>query len=248
MARGVDQMGRIAVVTTFSAKGYETYGRFMLKMFDMRWPHDVPLYVFYENAIPPDAPNKRTVWFNLDWNLEREAFMRTHKDPPNVNGHSYQQMPVKFCHKVFALTSAPRDCDWLIWLDGDIETRKPVTHEFLNSILRDDVVGVYLGRRWWTHTEGGFYAIRMSLAGKAFLDDFRKVYTSDKIMELTQKHDCSAFDYVRQVYEGRQHRFHDLGERHCGPDIDVMARSVLGEYLFHNKGEYRKMQAYGAVA
>lgn len=241
-------MGRINVVTSFSPAGYETYGRPMLKSFAWGWPPiDVDLYAYHESKIPDDASG-RAIWVNLDRDQDRAAFMASHQDGPRDSGHAYLQWPVKFCHKVFAVTSAPRDCDWMIWMDGDIETTQPITWPFLKGLLPDDVTGVFLGRRWWSHTETGFWAIRMSETGKQFLDALREFYTSDKITSSVNKTDCAAFDYCLQTFEGKGHKFKDLGEAHKGPDIDVMARSVLAPYLFHNKGDFRKLKAYGKVA
>jgi hypothetical protein len=246
---GRSLMGRINVVTSFSPKGYETYGKLMLKTFNWGWPHDVRLYVYHEANIPiGDKEALAATWVNLDRDEDRAAFTATHKDRSRDHPHAYLEWPVKFCHKVFAVTSAPRDCDWIIWMDGDIETTQPITWSFLKGLLPDDVTGVYLGRRWWSHTETGFYAIRMSEAGRQFLDALRDVYTSDKIMTFTNLTDCAAFDYCLQIFEGKGHKFKDLGAGHKGPDIDVMAKSVLAPYLWHNKGDFRKLKAYGKVA
>jgi len=239
---------RINVVTSFSPKGHETYGRSMLKSFEQHWPHEVNLYVYHESRIPEDASG-RAIWVNLDRDKDRAAFVASHQDGPRDGPHAYKRWPVKFCHKVFAVTSAPRDCDWLIWMDGDIETMNPMSWEFLRELLpQDETVGVFLGRRWWSHTETGFWAIRMNGYGQHFLDELRAVYTSDRIMTFTNLTDCAAFDYCVQTFEGRGQKFKDLGANHKGPDIDVMGRSVLSPFLFHFKGEFRKLKKYGTVA
>lgn len=144
-------MGSIAVVTTFSPTGYEVYGKRMLETFDQYWPKDIDLFVYYEGVRATDPPG-RGEWLPLDADMDRRRFMARHRDHP----FNYRYMPVKFSHKVWAITDAAQESDeydWLIWLDGDIETRAPVTHEFLQSILPDGVIASYLGRRWWKHTE-----------------------------------------------------------------------------------------------
>lgn len=232
-----------AVVTTFSPKGYEVYGRRMLNSFARFWPEDIEIYAYYEGKRPSDA-HPRAQWRSLDDDTDRAAFMAAHKDHPT----DYRLQPVKFCHKVFAVTSAPRTTDWLIWLDGDIETEAPVTHELLKSVTPDDVVASYLGRKWWNHTETGFVAYNLDYRGQSFLDGLRAIYTTGHIMKLPQKHDCAAFDDVREHYEDGGLPFLDLGKDFKGPGIDVMAATPLGKVMWHNKGEGRKLQAYGAVA
>jgi len=242
-------MTKINVVTTFSPLGYDTYGKHMLRSFNANWPKDVQLYVYHESSIPTDAEAMSAIWVNLDRDQDRAAFMASHSDGPRDGPHAYKKWPVKFCHKVFAVTSAPRDCDWMIWMDGDVRTMKPITWDFLHELLpKDEVLGVFLGRRWWSHTETGFWAIRMNGYGKHFLDELRNDYTSDRIMTSTSQIDCAAFDYCLQIFEGRGQKFKDLGAHHKGPDIDVMAKSVLAPYLWHAKGEYRKLKEFGKVA
>src|SRR5262245_29822828 len=189
---------KISVVTTFSPRGYEVYGRRMIDTFAKFWPADVKLYVYYEGLLPADASGRAT-WLSLDADHDRRAFMMKHQDHPV----DYRKQPVKFSHKVFAVTDAVKvvdpDTTWLIWLDGDVETTAPVTHEFLASILPDHVIAVYLGRKWWAHSECGFVAYNLDAfgLGQQFLDYFRKIYTRGDIVGFTQQHDCMAFDYLR---------------------------------------------------
>jgi hypothetical protein len=237
-------MGRVACVTTFSQAGYVVYGQRMLQTFKEFWPEDIDLFVYHEGKKPVEATS-RAIWYPLDEDRDRRRFLATHEDHP----HDYRRQPIKFCHKVFAVSSVPRQgIDWLVWLDGDLVTKSPVTHEFLTSIMPEDVCATYLGRRWWAHTEAGFLAYNLNQGGALLLDDMRRFYTTDKLKTLYQQHDCSVFDYCRQSMEHHGARFLDLGEDFKGPGLDVMANSVLAPYLHHNKGPKRKLQAYGAVA
>jgi uncharacterized Rossmann fold enzyme len=237
-------MGTVAVVTSFSPVGYELYGRRMVETFEKFWPADIKLYVYYEGE-KPEAASDRAEWISLDKDEDRAAFMAAFKDHPK----DYNLQPVKFSHKVFAVTSAPRETDWLIWLDGDIETTAPVSHAFLKSMYPDDVVAAYMGREWWNHTETGFVAYRLDEVGKQFLDDLRLMYTTGEITEVEsyrgkkQQHDCAAFDLLREAYEKQGHDFHDLGADHQGPDLDVMAYTPLTSVMYHYKGKRKHGQA-----
>ncbi len=236
-------MGTVAVVTSFSPSGYDLYGKRMLETFEKFWPADVKLYVYYEGEKPKDATG-RAEWISLDADEDRAAFMAAFTDHPK----DYNLQPVKFSHKVFAVTSAPRDTDWLIWLDGDVETTSHVSHRFLKDIYPDDIVAAYLGRQWWNHTECGFVAYRLNDDGKRFLDDLRLMYTTGEIVEIEdyrgkkQQHDCAAFDLVREAYEMEGHQFYDMGAGHKGPDLDVMAYTALSTVMYHYKGNRKHVQ------
>jgi hypothetical protein len=234
----------VAVVTTFSPKGYEVYGRRMISTFDRNWPKDVPLYVYYEGEKPADA-SERATWLPLAADEDRTQFAAKHKDHPV----DYRRQPIKFSHKVFAITGAPRDTDWLIWLDGDIEATAPISHDFLSWALPDDgSVAAYMGRDWWLHTESGFVAYRMNEYGRAFLDDMRRAYMSGLVTTLPEWHDCMVFDHLRRVYEKAGYKFHDLAADYHGPGLDVMPATVLGDVMRHHKGPKQKRHAYGDVA
>jgi hypothetical protein len=236
----------IAVVTTFSPKGYQVYGKTMLRTFDRHWPEEVGLVVYYEGDDAYDDSLGR--WRSLDDDLDRRRFMSRHTDHMT----DYRRMPVKFSHKVWAITDSAKcdsyNYDWLIWLDADVETFSDISMEFLRSILPDGVIASYLGRNWFRYTESGFLAYRTSETGLAFLEDMRRHYVEDKVMSYEEQHDCYVFDDLRRKYEAMGHSFHDLGRQHRGPSLEVMAYSPLAPFMRHHKGVTRKVKAYGAVA
>lgn len=234
-------MSSFAVVTTFSPEGYRVYGRRMIETFAKRWPADVPLYVYYEGDKPADAP--QAVWRSLDVDPDRAGFMTSHKDAPFDGKHlNYGQWPVTYCHKVFAYTAAPRLTDYMIWLDGDTETFGPVTQDLLERIApAHEQPASYLGRPWWRHSETGF--ICFNLRFPDFLDTVRSIYTSGRIDELTEQHDCAAFDDARRSWEWDGHRFRNLSS--AGYGLEVFEQTELASVMRHNKGASGKMVAYG---
>lgn len=228
-----------SVVTTFSHRGYQVYGRKFISSFAEYWPADVPLYVYYEGEIPEDASD-RAVWKPLDADMDRKRFMETHtdKDP-----RDYRTCVVKFSHKVFAATGAPRD-DNLIWLDSDCLTFAPVTHEMLKGVCADPgQVGSFLGRPYHRHSETGFWSVRMNNCGDDFLDELRRMYTSGDVLNLSEHHDCMVFDTVRRKFERAGHRFKNLCPLARG--LEVFEHSRLSAFITHNKGPERKLKHYG---
>lgn len=231
----------IGVVTTFSEKGYRVYGKRMIASFDLYWPKDVKLYVYYEGAKPQDA-SERAQWFSLDEDQDRARFMLNHKDIEERPG-DYRFRVVRYSHKVWAQTSAPRD-RYLIWLDGDTETQNKVTDDLLKQVLPPDgKVAAYLARPYHRHTETGFISYNMNSCAGDFLDEFRRLYTSGDITTLPEWHDCAGFDFVRRRFERAGHRFHNLCPGAYG--LNVFEQSPLAKFVRHNKGPARKDQEYG---
>lgn len=228
-----------AVVTSFSPKGYQVYGKRFIETF-AHWPEDVPLYVYYEGEKPLDA-SERAIWKPLDADVDRQRFMTTHKDE---DPKDYRKCVVRYSHKVFAMTAAPRETDHLIWVDADCETFAPVTHDMLKAVCGDPgQVGSFLGRPYHRHSETGFWSVRMDTSGDDFLDVLRMTYTSGEILTLSEHHDCMAFDFVRRRFERAGHRFKNLCPNATG--LGVFQQSRLKDFITHNKGPDAKERVYG---
>lgn len=235
-------MNTYAVVTTFSPKGYTVYGKKMVDSFVKYWPSDVALYVYFEGEKPENA-NQRAHWISLDEDQERAKFLKAHSDPPMGEQWDYRYQTVTYCHKVFAYTAAPRDTDYLIWLDGDTETFASVNHAFLERVTSRDHVATYLGRPWFKHSETGWLSFCMLNNGGDFLDELRKMYVWGTVTSLLETHDCMVFDDVRRKFERAGHRFKNLSEKAFG--IEVFEQTPLAEVMRHHKGPTGKMIAYG---
>jgi hypothetical protein len=234
-------MTKYAVVTTFSPKGYELYGKRFIDTFASFWPADVPLYIYYEGEKPGDASN-RAEWIPLEDDADRTIFLANNKDKPE-KVWDYRYRIATYCHKVFAYTAAPRDSEWLIWLDSDIETFNPVTPELLHRCMPDGFVASYLGRPWFRHSETGFIAFRLDDDGNRFLDHIREFYTTGSIRRLLEWHDCAVFDFIRRLYERDEKRFCNLSAAAQG--LKVFEQSALGEVMRHHKGPMAKSEIYG---
>ncbi len=228
----------ISVVTTFSPKGYEVYGRKMIEAFAEHWPEDIKLYAFHEGDKPKGA-SERAIWVSLDSDKDRETFIREHADKDQREDYRFR--PVRYSHKVFAQTAAPRD-GYSIWLDGDTITQNKVTDDILTDILPPEgKIASYLGRPYYRHSETGM--IGYGPIASPFLAEMRRVYTSGEVFKLPEWHDCAVFDHVRRKFERLGHRFHNLCPNAYG--LNVFEQSPLAKVIRHNKGPDRKVRAYG---
>jgi len=229
----------VNVVTTFSQKGYEVYGRKMIQSFADCWPQDVKLFAFYEGDKPDDASSRAT-WVSLDADKDRETFIRENEDRGDTP-EDYRFRVIRYSHKVWAQTAAPRHGK-LIWLDADTVTVNPVTSDILAQILPpDDKMAAYLARPYHRHTETGFISYNTN-AGP-LLDEMRRIYVSNEVFKLPEWHDCAVFDHARVKFERKGFRFHNLCPTAMG--LNVFEQSPLASIIRHNKGPDRKHRAYG---
>jgi hypothetical protein len=72
---------RVAVITTFSPRGYEVYGKRFIESFAKYWPDSpVRLFIYYEGVKPSDAVSWAD-WRSLDDDADRLKFMAQFQDP-----------------------------------------------------------------------------------------------------------------------------------------------------------------------
>ncbi len=234
----------VAAVTTFSREGYQVYGKRFINSFVEFWPESVGLNVFYEGEKPADA-NPKCIWHPLDADPDRKAFMEQYQD---IDPKDYRKCPVRFCHKVFAVTSdRVTDAQYRMWIDADCETFHKVGPANIAAVCPDaGRLGSFLGRPYHRHTETGFWAVDREASGDEFLDDLRRMYTSGELFNLRELHDCMAFDTVLRRFEKAGYRFRNLCKGARG--LDVFEQSPLKEFIRHNKGPGAKMEVYGNVA
>lgn len=240
-------------VTTFSQKGWKTYGKRFVESFLKHW--DIPLFVYAENQ-PRPIIHDRLYWFDLDHDKDRTDFINRNNIPSKVGTRMDPNMQsIRFCHKVFALTAPDISSRWRIWIDADVETVATVNQDAMAEICPEDASLAYLGRTQalWKgqdpYSECGFVAYKTEDPKVAkMLQDMRGIYTSDQLYKLGDHnwHDSYVFDYCRKRSGIPKNRQHNLS---AGiPGLNVWQHTVLGKYMVHNKGEHLKMKAYGSLA
>ena len=175
-------------VTTFPPDHWGLYAKRFLETYVKHWR--VPIWVYVEGQFPPPLVNPLVLYATLDADGDRAGFLRAHTDKQSKD---YRKNALKFCHKVFALTDPSRlrdhpEIDCWVWLDADIETHSPVDEHWLEGLCPPSYMGAYLGRQDWHHSECGLMMFR-GAAGKSFLSEFRRQYTSGKMFDLPEWHD-----------------------------------------------------------
>lgn len=229
-------------VTAFSKEGYRLYGRRMLA--SLRLHTDLPSCVFSEQELPvsalrlQDEPGWREF---LDGAPPLPEFPGSYWERWDLNGR-------RFCHKVFAVTSArlPQS-RWRVWIDGDVEFHADMNEDALLDLCPEDCCLSFLGRKDYPWSECGFVAYKVSDPRVvALLADMRKVYTSGELFALPRDrwHDSAVFDLCRHRSGIPVQQQRDLGAGASGRE--VWEQTLLQRYATHNKGPLRKQRAYGS--
>jgi hypothetical protein len=245
---------KYTVVTTFNARGYETYGRRMINTFLSNWPSNVMLIVYAEGCIVTEtAPN--LIVRDLDQVPDLTEFKNKWRNVPKANGDVSQDPirskrrdagkgfkwdAVRFAHKVYSIFDCAQNTngDWLLWMDADMVCHSPITVERLDQLCTADLC--FLGRQG-KFSECGLYAMNLRSASTiAFLQEFQRFYDDAErgIFTLDEWHDSFVFDAVRQHTSCRERDWSShliTGEGH------PLINSEWGAYLDHLKGDRKHL-------
>ena len=243
---------KIMCVTTFSDKGYEEYGKKMIKTFDKYWDKDIELMVFSDSPIE-DIFSSRILNHLLGDYPYIQIFTGRHKNNPiahgkqptrfwqekeNKTGYSFRFDAVRFHYSAMVPLYAAQYLKKgiLIFLDGDVITTAPITVDWINDIILPKKRNLaYLGRVGNKSTETGFVAYRLPEAME-FLQIYHDVYVTDEIFSMGETANAYIFDKILNLglvqkpnnmtpHKGRSH---------------VWLSSPLAKKMIHLKGTANK--------
>ena len=239
---------KYAVVTTFSNASWNVYAKEMLASFRRHWV--CPIFVVLDDktlevdvaqllrdASPKGAHPEDTL--ATQFTEEQAAFIKRNFDKDDQK--DYRKMVTKFSYKVFAVHKAMKffgdNIDYLIWMDSDIITNKDVTQKDIEGWVKEHKMVSYLGRKDWSATETGFLIFNMRHFANTLIEDWKNLYTTDKIIELEEWTDADAFDYVRLISEDLVADSHNLCPDAVG--MNVFEQSPLASHMTHYKGQLK---------
>lgn len=244
---------KIAVVTTFSRKGYDQYAKRMLASWVRNWPVEVDLFVYPDERIPaiPKAPNLRQVHTTIPEKLEfiKYASARPEWKGETAKGYEYRFDAVKFSHKPFALwhcaheilMKGDRPYSGMIWLDADTLTHSKVSLDVVENMAPRRYDIQFLGR-CYKYTECGYLYFNLENPNAIeLLDRWVGFYLDRTFSNQKEWHDSYLYDQARYA----------MGDRLIGKDLTghiprrkgaghPLINSFLGRYLDHLKGNSRK--------
>lgn len=235
----------IRVCSGWSPKGREMYGEAFLRGFAQHVDPDIQLQVYVEQAHPMPRMACRLLW-DIPGAREFEARHRDNRAARGLEskpawkrsaieaGYNFRFDAYKFFRQILIPQAAAEDMadgDILIWLDGDVRITKPVSTKTLTRLLGDADV-CYLGRDR-SHSEIGFWAIRINDRTREFLRRIAEMFTSDAVFDLPEWHSAYVWDHVRR----------QMGMKECnltpGGHGHVWLRSPLAQWSNHLKGKLK---------
>lgn len=228
----------IRVISTFNAAGLESYGRRMAETFDLHWPGEVGMTVYaegwWETIGRAGLMNLEKVSPWLSAFKERHA-NRTFKD--------YRWDAVRFAHKVAAVCYAAtchsdrQDCDWLIWMDGDVITHAPVTEHALSEMLpRGDEWISWLDRARMYPETGLFVLNCRHPRHHEMILRLQTMYAADCLFKLKEFHDGFVIQHVVKESGIAAKSLSGDARRTSHP----LVNGPLGAFLDHAKGQRKK--------
>ena len=164
-------MMNVTCVTTFHEPGLKQYGQRFIDSFSKQVDPQIKLIVYAEKC-HPISNDPRIEIRDADNTLpDLQTFKRTWKDVPKANGKcpwparrprdnhkEFKWDAVRFANKVFCVTHALKNSqnfDYIIWLDADTYSFRPMPKQFLQQLLPNNTMLTYLGRENPDLKDGG---------------------------------------------------------------------------------------------
>lgn len=250
-------MRNFAVCTTFNEKGYEKYGKRMIKSFINTWPVNVKLFVYAENVNVLETAENLIIIDSHKTNQPLVAFKEKWKNIPEANGDissishlsnrrdshkKFRWDAVRFSNKVYSVFKCANEsqADALLWMDADMFCHSPITYEKISSLCPEDIELGFLGREKKFSECGIYYLNLKSENTKQFLKRFQHYYDNaeEGIFKLSEWHDSFVFDAVRKEFNLKELNWSAgliKGEGH------PLINCEWGAYLDHLKGERKNL-------
>ena len=268
---------KIKVITSYKPGCWEQYGKKGIESMAEQFPKEVDIVVYAEEP-KPECKYDRIQWIDLNTaEPELFKFKNRHNNDPVANGEldeieggvrrpeelktkggkdatkgSYLWAAVRFANKVFCVVNGIRnskDYDYVVWIDGDTFSFRPIPIDFFKNLLPVDTMLTYLGRENPKLNDGGKYP-ECGFVGynlkhpeiQNFIDDWEKLYITDKVFKLLEWHDSYVFWHLSKQYRRERNiKVNDIGYWKGVKGHHVFVNSELGEYMDHMKGKRKKI-------
>ena len=253
---------KIKLVTSYKPGTWQQFAKRGIHSMVQNLPESVDIFLYCEEPKPGDVDPKITC-IDLN-NAEPELlnFKSKYKDDPVANGklqtidggvrrpvelkgldkdkESFLWDAVRFSNKVFCIVNAVRnskDYDYVVWLDSDTFTFRPVPIDFLTNILPTDTMLTYLGREK-VYPECGFVGYNLKHEHILdFINEWEQLYVTGNVFNLLEWHDSAVFWELSKKFIQEKHiKINDIGYTQGVVGHHVFVNSVLGLYMDHFKG------------
>jgi len=214
-------MSNYHFITTMSRDYYDTIGFKMIETFNNFMP--APVKVYSEDVLP--------ITSTLLDNPQLTSYL-------NDLGETRARA---FAYKAYALIDAYKQpkCKYLTFLDADMVCFRPISKEFLDSLIQDNLI-VYIGvthKKYGPHCDSCFFILNTEHEYyPTFVSMYEDIYESRKILDETQfvkPNDSYVLAKCIKEAEALGHTCVDLHPERTG--LSPVAETVLGTYIRHFK-------------
>src|SRR3990172_11044944 len=186
-------------VTTFSATGYQQYGKRMLESVIENWPSKIIVYT----ESPIDLKHEKIEERDFFPIPGVQTYYQYLKNVPAAHGkvdggYNYNYDAWKFTRKVFAQYDVLKDYKGIgFWIDADCVVVRGIERGILEDLFADEAAICFLGREGF-YTETGFIGFNTEAEGFSdFLEKYIGCLQKGTLFTLRRWHDCEAFDWSR---------------------------------------------------
>lgn len=229
----------IQVITSFNQTYYDLIGKDSVDSFLQFWPEDVNL-ICYTEEMPPIIHNRIQC---IDYTAFDADYFQFQESTYNQSTKKFAKKAWSTMHAMDTVTNG-----WIIWLDADVITQQPLTHNLLGQILFANRSCAYLGVTYHTRKDGspgkwlvpetGFAAINTQHADfQAFRAEYRRRYIEQDFADLRRAYDNDVFG-AALLHSGNNG--FDLCRYLKKPYKTPLKHTILGPYLEHWKAKHSK--------
>jgi len=262
---------KIKVITSYKPGTWNQYAKRAVDSVLEHWPANTDVVVYHESQTQDIFEHPRVQWLDAhEVQPELLKFKNKYKHDPVANGEiqqipngvrrpgpmptkgSFQWNAVRFSNKIFCVTHAIKSSggyDYVIWLDADTYSFRPMPESFLIELLPQDSLITYLGRENPKLADGGkdpecgFVGYNLNHPEiKNLNNDWEDLYINAGIFKLTSGWtDCSSLWYLSKKYQKEKGaKVNDIGYASGVKGHHVFINSVLGLYMDHFKGNRKE--------
>jgi len=256
---------KIKVITSYKPGTWERFARRGIHSMAEQFPKEIDIVMYCEER-QPDNVNTRIQCVNLNKSEpELLNFKNKYKNDPTANGkmeqidngvrrsselkgldkdkESFLWDAVRFSNKVFCIVNAVRNSkeyDYVVWLDADTFTFRPMPLDFFKSILPTETMLTYLGRGD-IYPECGFVGYNLKHPEiQNFINDWEQLYKTGDIFKILEWHDSFLLWHLSKIYKEKGVMFNDIGYNKGVKGHHVFVNSELGQYIDHFKGKRKQ--------
>jgi len=238
-----------AVITSMTREYYEQKGgKKCVETFLRYWPEDIALVIYWE-GVPATIDSKRIKYARMVEAEYLAGFLDAISHFPLMSGNlgngAYNiEYDARMCRAGLIHAHAMKTIGGKVfWMDADMITHSPVTHEFLDSILPDDKLCCCLMRPHF-NTETGFLGMNADHPeARKWIKYWQSVYVTGLIFTQPGWHDNWGFDLAR-FHFGQAQLFNDLAKDLPAGTMHPLVCSILGSVFDHRKGARKNGKSY----